>query len=475
VFALPAPGVDADVLHVAKRLGYGPTPELMAEISEAGPHGWIDTQLAADAGQDDEVAAIAGFWPAAFAPAQEQDVGERRSMSYDMAAVKMSRAVWGRTPLRELMADFCYDHFNVDVLQLPEAVHVADYVETIVRPGAFGRFSDLLVQVARSGAMVNALDQFSSRADGGRSPNENYARELLELHTVGVDAGYGERDVKAVAHLFSGWGLDGAARTGSFAFDAARHDPGPFADPDFSVLGFSVDDRVGRAACEAFLAHLAAHPATRRRVCTKLVVRFVGEHAEESPLVDEAVDVWTTTDGDLGAVLGAILHSPAFFAAANRRVRRPFEFVAACLRATRSTIRDGRQAHFRNELRAVLSRMANVPYAWPAPDGYPDRDDFWLSAGGLAVRWDVAARIARGGLDLEADRDPVAHLTVAPTAEHLVRDITHVLLHEEPDLATLTAIAAAVEATSPSPTGWSRETTDLIAALVLASPQAQTR
>ncbi len=149
------------------------------------------------------------------------------------------------------------------------------YDRDVIRPLALGRFVDLLTAVAAHPAMLHFLDQASSRADGGRTPNENFGRELMELHSVGSDGGYSEDDVKAVAHLLTGWSVTDV--TGGFTFRTSWHDPGPMTESR-EVLGWSRGALAGEQAGRAFIEHLARHPVTARRICHKLARRLIGEH-----------------------------------------------------------------------------------------------------------------------------------------------------------------------------------------------------
>jgi uncharacterized protein (DUF1800 family) len=269
------------------------------------------------------------------------------------------------------------------------AIATPDYVEGI-RERALGRFSDLLLWTAEHPAMLIYLDNSVSVAlpedDGFRGLNENYARELLELHTLGVDGGYTQKDVRELARVLTGWGVhqrrDGAL---AFAFHARKHDP-----QSKVLLGERIEPN-GRAEGEAALLRLARHPATAHHLATKLCRRFV---ADDPPAqcVDDVSAAYQASDGDIGQTLRALFESKAFWAESvrNQKFKSPLEFAVSAARAL------GARPDGSNRLARRLGNLGEGLFLYPPPTGYPERTSAWLSSGALLARMDLAVQIARG-------------------------------------------------------------------------------
>jgi hypothetical protein len=387
------------VLHVARRSAFGLTPSLLDEIVRHGPIGWIEHQLTSDpswdAALDTQLASTLPYSRGSRPQLIER--GDPWRVAYDLPAATLMRMVSARRQLVEHLVAFLWDVLSVDV-NVPEVmIHAPDY-DLVLRRFVTARYSDLLLASARSGAMLHYLDQASSRADGGRVPNENYARELLELHTVGVNGGYTEDDVTAVAHLLSGWGWDGAAN--AFVFRPTRHSLGPFTDPGRTVLGWSRGALTGADAGTAFLRHLARHPSTARRLAHRCCVRFIGDHITPGhPVVSAAAQAYLAADTALLPMYRTIFASADFWGSSGRRIRRPVEFLAAALRATCDGDWPDRSQPWTTTWTAflALANLAQVPHHWPAPNGYPDVDARWVGSGPLVGRWNLATSTGFGG------------------------------------------------------------------------------
>ncbi len=373
----------------------------MSAIAAAGgPAQWIDAQLempaSVDAALDDQ---IRSSYPRTFNDAIGNfALGEAWEIISELPAATTVRAIFAQRQLFEQTVGFFWDHFNVD-LRNDRAQASCGAYDQLIRAGAFGRFSDLLLAVARSAAMMNYLNQATSRADGTNVPVENFARELMELHTVGVDGGYDEDDVKAVAHLLSGWTrqLVDWMPIGPFRFDAAAHNLGPFQDPTHTVLGWSRGALTGEAAGVGFIDHLARHPTTAQRLAHELAIRFIGDHVQrDDAVVTAAAGVYLTNDTSIRATLRSLLTSNEFAASANRRIRRPLELYASMVRAlARPTWNPGALRDARWGLVGATDSLNQVPHWWPDPDGYPDRDANWVSVGSMISRWNMATWVVR--------------------------------------------------------------------------------
>jgi uncharacterized protein (DUF1800 family) len=337
---------------------------------------------------------------AAMNAARARRDGERmpnplRDLNAQLTQATLVRAVTAKSQLREVLADFWFNHFNVSAGKRPAAPFVPAYLEHTIRPHTLGRFEDLLFAVARSPAMLIYLDNAQSvaagsmpRRSGPRAPkglNENYARELLELHTLGVDGGYTQADVIAVARILTGWSVD--RRTGKFIFRPQVHDRGTK-----TALGTRFSAR-GEAEGEQLLRLLAAHPATAHHITTKLCARFVADQPPDG-CIDAGVRAWQRTKGDLREVVRAIVLGPEFWSPtyARTKIKTPLEFVASAVRAL------GGDPDTTTRLARVLGRLGQPLFLESSPAGYPERQEGWTNAGALFDRMNLAVAIAAGQL-----------------------------------------------------------------------------
>jgi uncharacterized protein (DUF1800 family) len=349
----------------------------------------------------------------------------RRTLQLSLAEVssaKLARAVTSERQLYEQMVDFWENHFSVFAGKGQTRLFIPAYDRDVIRPYALGKFRDLLGAVAKSPAMLFYLDNAQSAADtvhrtlssrrlreaqpvgsrpglrpgltvapGGVRPprglNENYARELMELHTLGVDGGYTQQDVIEVARALTGWSID--PREGAFVFRPAIHD----AD-EKTVLGSRLPALRGIEDGEQVLDILARHPSTARHITRKLVVRFVSDSAPPA-LVDRCAAVFSRSDGDIRETLRCVVTSPEFFskAAYRAKVKTPFELVASALRATNASVDNTPRGA------QVVARLGQPIFGRQTPDGWPDRADDWVNAGAMVNRVNF-------GLTLAAARVP---------------------------------------------------------------------
>jgi uncharacterized protein (DUF1800 family) len=354
--------------------------------------------------------------------------GRRFAAQFQQLAVV--RAALSERQLYEVMVDFWTNHFNVYFAKGADRFLTPDYIEHTIRPHAMGRFEDLLVATAESPAMLFYLDNWQSVAPGstppqamrfrarpflGRQPalfpprrdpaerdslrqralarapkgiNENYARELLELHTLGVDGGYDQHDVIEVARIFTGWSIERPQQGGDFQFHDWAHDTG-----DKQVLGVEFERGHGMDEGVRLLKLLANHPATMHHVSRELCQRFVNDDPPDG-CVDDAVAAWRRTHGDIREVLRAIFHGPDFWAATNLRakVKTPLEFVVSAARAVAADL------DTTPRLAQVVARLGEPLYLHVAPDGYPEREDAWVNSGALLDRMNAAVALAAGRL-----------------------------------------------------------------------------
>lgn len=329
-----------------------------------------------------------------------------RRLSEQAAQARFEQAVDSPRQLQEVMVDFWFNHFNVYAGKGLDRVLVAAYERDAIRPYALGHFRELLGATAHHAAMLFYLDNWLSSAPGyqpsrlrqGKAQaaglNENYARELMELHTLGVDAGYTQRDVTELARVFTGWTINprrGEAGS-AFYFDARRHDDG-----DKEWLGYHVASR-GQAEGEWALDILAAHPATAHHIAYELAQYFVDD-APPTALVDQLAKRYLATDGDIREVLRTLFHSAAFRQSlqAPHKFKTPYQYVVSALRAAGVHDIDNVRP-----LLATLNRMGMPLYGCQTPDGYKNVESAWLNADALDKRVAFATALATGKLRLQA-------------------------------------------------------------------------
>jgi uncharacterized protein (DUF1800 family) len=425
--ALPAASVPKDeaaIRHALNRLTFGPRAGDVEKVRRVGLAKWIDQQL--NPSNINDAAVDARLLPPPPRPDQFASMQEARRYSREavetLAANKLVRAVYSERQLQELLVDFWFNHFNVFAGKGRTAMFIPEYEREAIRPHVLGRFRDLLGATAKSPAMLFYLDNWLSadpeaaeriaarrpaaQQNGGgngrrRGLNENYGRELLELHTLGVDGGYTQQDVIEVARAFTGWTIappDGARgrfargggagqgvalQTGTFRFVPALHDRG-----DKTVLGHRIHAG-GADEGEQVLDILAAHPATAHHIARQLAQRFVSDDPPEA-LVTRVAKRFSETNGDLREVMRTLITSPEFFApqARGAKVKTPIDFVASAYRAT------GRDLSEPRPMLRALQQLGQMPYMCQPPTGYDDTADAWINAGALVARMNTAQQIA---------------------------------------------------------------------------------
>jgi len=407
----------------------------------------------------------------------------------ELGEQKVLRAVFSERQLQEVLTDFWFNHFNVDARKGVDRFLLTEYERETIRPHVLGKFRDLLEATAKSPAMLFYLDNWMSASGTGpassarqdlspdnpppyrvvrgrfgspmfvprppraaaqkkntqRGLNENYGRELMELHTLGVDGGYTQRDVTEVARAFTGWTIRQPRQGGGFTFEPRLHDDG-----EKLVLGHRIKAGGGVHDGEQVLDILAAHPSTARFIATKLVRRFVSD-APPPSLVDRAAARFTATKGDLRETMRTILTSREFLApeAYRAKVKTPFDFVVSAARATGVDVPDGALL-----VRAV-QQLGMPLYQCQPPTGYSDAGDAWVNTGALVNRMNFAMQIANVVARQPA---PSGQQTPRPDADALLS----VALNDDVSETTRTTVAKAT--TMPQ-----------MIALVLGAPEFQRR
>src|SRR6266566_7053687 len=437
-FSLPAlprlanaaqPPADRQILHVLDRIAFGPTREDFARVKRIGVEGYIAEQLDPTAiPEPPELAArLAGLEtlrldpielfvrygpprPADGAKPSPNDVKARREAARvivrEAAEARVLRALYSPRQLEQVMVDFWFNHFNVFAQKGLDHLWIGAYEEAAIRPHALGRFADLLRATARHPAMLFYLDNWENSAPGSKMPNgreaginENYARELMELHTLGVDGGYTQDDLITLAEILTGWGLNRprmppADRTG-FYFDPSRHQWGGkrFLGRDIAPSG------VGEGV-EA-LDILARSPATARRIAGKLAQHFIAD-APPPTLVERLAARFRESDGDISAVLQTLVASREFRGSIATKYKSPYRYVLSAVRAAGVPVNNPRP------LLGTMARLGQPLYHCATPDGYRDSEDAWLSPDATVMRVDFATALASGRLPLRAAPHRVA-------------------------------------------------------------------
>ena len=437
---------NAEALHVLNRMGYGPTPGEVQAVAREGVDVWINQQLDPQAIPDPAVDAALAHLGTLNLPCtriveafrEEAQIRRERNHQAGLAGkgvrkagprpldppealvadafaqlqdAKLIRAVLSNRQLNEVLVDFWFNHFNIDARKDLDRATIESYERDTIRPHIWGSFRDLLGATAHSPAMLVYLDNWKSsrvfplrrgRRVVQRGINENYGRELMELHTVGVDAGYTQADVISVARCFTGWTID--PRDGEFRYNARWHDEG-----DKVVMGVRIPAYGGIDDGERVLDLLASSPATAHHLALELCERFIADHPPQSA-VDRVASVFLSTHGDLPSVYRCLFTSPEFLDLkyAGAKSKSPFEFVASALRATGAALvpvipdptpqgpeqRPGfamRQTAF-----SMLFQMGQQPYTWEPPTGFSENSSRWITSGALVQRFNLSLAYAAG-------------------------------------------------------------------------------
>jgi uncharacterized protein (DUF1800 family) len=315
----------------------------------------------------------------------------------ELQQAKILRALLSERQLLEVMTDFWFNHFNVYQYKGADAYFTTAYERDVIRPHALGKFSDLLVATAQSPAMLFYLDNWLSigphSAAAGKNPqqsglNENYGRELMELHTLGVDGGYTQADVTEAARVFTGWTINQVDDGGEFAFDPRRHEPG-----NKKILGQTFYE-AGSDEGMHLLDVLAHHPSTAHFVSKKLAQRFVADDPPES-LVKQMAATFLSSDGDIREVLRTMFKSPEFWSPKYYRVKlkTPLEFLISALRASSADV-SAPDAILQN-----LTAMGMQPYGMLVPTGYSMKAETWENEGALLSRINFATALSNAKLN----------------------------------------------------------------------------
>jgi len=385
-----APGVawppiegDDEAGRMFARCGFGARPADRAEFP--GAAAWIEAQLAHESIDETDCSRRLRRFESLHVPAGEAFEFHDHVVRRELQARILLGAVHGARQLHESVSEFWRDHFSLSIGKGECAWLATSFERDALRPHALGNFRDLLRAVLLHPAMLWYLDGRLNRADSG-APNENHARELLELHTLGLGGGYTQRDVQTAARALSGWTSRGLGERGKGAvsFDGARHD-----DAAKELLGGELEAGLGEQEVERVVDRVAAHPSTAHFLARKLCVRYVADDPPAA-VVDAVAEEFARSSGRIDAALRRLFAHPEFRASHGAKLKRPLHFVASALRACAV------ECDATPSLLAYLERLGHAPYQWPTPDGYPATADHWRS--GLLWRWRFAEELARGSI-----------------------------------------------------------------------------
>jgi uncharacterized protein (DUF1800 family) len=420
------------ILHLLNRISFGPKPGDIEAVKAVGVEKYLQQQMRPESIK--EAPSVAGFVnnsdalrmtpPELFdnygPPAERAEktstmtkiiVYDRRArgrknvqqrVTRDLNEAKILRAVESPRQLQEVMTDFWFNHFNVCANKGLDGIWTGCYEQQAIRPYALGKFSDLVNATCHHPAMLYYLDNWQNSAPvaakAGKGPktglNENYARELMELHTLGVDGGYTQKDVTELARILTGLGLakqdqksmENGTKNG-YLFDSSRHDFGTK-----TLLGHTITGR-GEGEIDQALEILLKHPSTAHHLSYQLAEYFVSDTPSKA-LVNQMAKTWTSTDGDIKSVLNVMFNSREFWApeTESSKFKNPFRYVVSTLRAA-----DAQPGHY-YFAHDFLKAQGMPLYSCLTPDGYKNTKDAWVNPDTLLKRITFATTIASGGI-----------------------------------------------------------------------------
>lgn len=408
---------DDRIVHLLNRISFGPTGADIDEVHGLGAEAYIEQQLKPATLEESEqlnkrlselstlhasLKQLSEDFQPPAANLKNMSEDERKEVNQnknrivsELARAKVLRAILSPAQLQEVMTDFWFNHFNVFAEKGDVKIWIGGYERDAIRPYALGKFRDLLHAVARHPAMLFYLDNWqNTRPDSPGAQkrrqgiNENYARELLELHTLGVDGGYTQQDVTTLAQILTGWGLSEGKelwQRAEFMFDPRRHD---FTEK--TLLGMTIAGG-GAAEIETVLDKLAAHPATARHIAYQLAQNFVADDPPPA-LVGKLAAVFQHSGGDIAAVLRALFKSGEFWDRqyTGNKFKPPFRYVISALRAA-----DAVPPADAKLIQGALRNMGEPLYHCLTPNGYANSKESWLNPDALLKRIDFAKGLSK--------------------------------------------------------------------------------
>jgi uncharacterized protein (DUF1800 family) len=384
--------------HALNRLAFGARPGDVERVMRMGVDAWIEQQLHPERINDAAVEArlrpyatlrytdgeiLSEFFMPIVENRQDKELKQKaRRVTAELVSQRILRAADSERQLNEVLVDFWMNHFNVYAAKGVDRFLLTSYERDVIRPRVWGRFDDLVLATAKSPAMLFYLDNARSRRDG---INENYARELMELHTLGVDGGYTQKDVTELARVLTGWSIK-RPREGDagFVFRRFAHDGGSKV-----VLGQKIAPGGGVEEGERMIRFLSRQPATAHHIALKLCQRLVADDPPPA-LVDRVAQRFLATGGDLRETVRAVISSREFWSpdAYRAKFKSPFEYAISAVRAVGATVDDPLP------LARELQKIGQPLYFAQPPTGYSDRSDAWTNSGALMARLNFAVALA---------------------------------------------------------------------------------
>ncbi|NJO46755.1 MAG: DUF1800 domain-containing protein [Oscillatoriales cyanobacterium RM2_1_1] len=439
----------SQAIHLLNRLSFGPTPGDIQQVQQIGIDAYIQAQLhpeslpnPAQLSQKLNQLSTLKLPPEQLLQTYSPQGDKRKNQSdatkkkqqqqarkplQEAIEARLLRAVMSPQQLQEVLTDFWFNHFNVAADKGKTKFWVGNYEAAAIRPHVLGQFRDLLAATARHPAMLFYLDNWRNSAPGSpgakgqfKGLNENYARELMELHTLGVHGGYSQADVVTLARILTGWGIvpPGQPGAGKFFFDQNRHD-----SSNKVFLGQSITGQ-GIAEVEQALDLLAQHPATAQHISYKLAQYFVADDPPEV-LVDRLAQTFRATQGNLRVVLETLFQSDQFWEQQyyGQKFRTPYQYIISLLRATETPTAETKS------IDGWLKQMGMPLYKCSTPDGYKNTQGAWLSPDAMTRRLSLALSLGRGNL---RHKTPVDTVQLKQTLDGLLSPKTAAVVDSHP-------------------------------------------
>ncbi len=406
--------------HLLNRTSFGINAQSKSLYDEMGYRDYIEYQLNPNTIDDSELE----DYISQFLPTVNMSVVETRELinndeltpfrvADELVYATYLRAIYSNKQLLQVMVEFWSNHFSVFHFDGPIPVLKSKEDREVIRPLALSTFSELLHADAKSSAMIYYLDTYASNKE---APNENYARELMELHTLGVDGPYNHHDIDEVARCFTGWTIN--TQNGDFRYIAQAHD-----EDEKTVLGNSISAGGGVTDGEQVLDILANNEATAVFLAQKLCRHFIADNPDES-IVESTTGVFISSNGDIKSCLRHILLSKHFMISADLKLKRPFHYLTSVTRSLNANVSNFRAT------RELLAALGQRPFSWQSPDGFPDFSTHWESTSGMLFRWNYANSLSFG--ELPGYNYVIDELILQPhTPENILSQIIEKVIHRE--------------------------------------------
>ncbi|MBS1720662.1 MAG: DUF1800 domain-containing protein [Armatimonadetes bacterium] len=370
-------------LRLLRRISYGVTPEDALSARQLGFSRLLETQFTVAEAASVE-STVRARWPRMSQTARQlAQYNDDWQTAHDCKLMTLHRRCYGKRQLFEKMVEFWHDHFSIHADKVGGWLLVP-YDRDVIRRNAFGKFPDLLMATAKSAAMMVYLDNAQSYAG---NPNQNYAREFMELHTMGAGSGYTQDDVEALSKMLTGWSYqwdDTKPNHGEFLFDAEAHEAGP------KVFMGQTYNQGGIQEGEAAIRFIANHPATANFIARKLT-RYLLRYDAPATVVQRVAQVYRSTGGDIKAMIRAVL-TQQLVMIAPAKYKRPSHLVLSMLRSMKANVADWNSVYW-----GYLYQVGHAPFDWAPPNGYPDAAEYWT--GLILPRWNLSLGLGGGWWD----------------------------------------------------------------------------